>query len=58
MGLGTGTNNLVELLALKLLLQFAGEKGVQNLKFLEIPKMLSTGLANNNLATTSFCSQS
>jgi ribonuclease HI len=32
MGLGTGTNNLAELLALKLLLQFAGEKGVQNLQ--------------------------
>jgi hypothetical protein len=32
MGLGPGTNNYVELLALKLLLQFVGEKGVQNLQ--------------------------
>jgi hypothetical protein len=29
-GLGTRTNNHAELLALKLLLQFAGEKGIQN----------------------------
>jgi hypothetical protein len=28
MGLGTGTNNHAELMALKLLLQFAGEKEV------------------------------
>jgi ribonuclease HI len=32
MGLGQGTNNYVELMALKLLLQFVGEKGVQSIQ--------------------------
>jgi ribonuclease HI len=32
MGLGQGTNNYAELMALKLLLQFSGEKGVQSIQ--------------------------
>ena len=32
MGLGIGTNNFAELLALNLLLQIAGEKGIHNLQ--------------------------
>jgi ribonuclease HI len=32
MGLGLGTNNYAELMAIKLLLLFAGEKGVQTIQ--------------------------
>jgi hypothetical protein len=32
MGLGPGTNNFVELMALKLLITFVGEKGILNLQ--------------------------